>query len=447
MTYRKSLGLLVYKIVSRSYQTKVMKKASLIIAITFCVINQLVAQNVQNNSRIDLMLLRGDYENVIDTCKQILTYDSLNPEIHYILGIAYQNTLEEDLSINSLNKAANLNPENKVYSFVLAKGYYGKGKFKLAEPLLERLCSQDSMKWAYAYYLTNIYMQSDRFDEAINTYKRFLLKDSTNCIYLDKTAFAFLKKGDFTYAIDLYNKSLKINNNNLTAIKNLSYLYASTMNSDTAIQLLSNGIKIDSTDMDLYLRRAQINYSKNYTKRALDDYLVVLASGDSSKLYLKRIGIGYSYNLQPKEAIIYLLKAYKADSADYETCSFLGQGYYKTQDMKNSIYYYKRVIDILTPIYSQLGLTYVLYGESQKSNENYRDAINSYLKAYSINSDPNLYMIIANIYDDKLNNKEKAVYYYQRFLTTQKNSKMKFTPEYIEKVEKRLEFLKTSPSK
>ncbi len=424
-----------------------MKQISFILSIIFCLINQLMAQNKPINSRIDLMLLRGDYEKVIDTCKQILTYDSLNPEIHYRMGIAYQNILEEDLSLKSFNKAANLNPENNVYNFVLAKEYYGRGKFKLAEPLLNKLCSLDSMKWVYAYYLTNIYMQSDRFDEAINTYKRFLMKDSTNCIYLDKTAFAFLKKGDFTYSIDLYNKSLSIRNNNLTAIKNLSYLYASTMNSDTAIQLLTNGIKIDSTDMDLYIRRAQLNYSKNYTKRALNDYLVVLASGDSSKLYLKRVGIGYCYNLQPKEAIVYLLMAYKIDSADYETCSFLGQCYYKTKDMKNSIYYYKRVIDILTPINTQLGLSYVLYAESQKSNENYRDAIASYLKAYAINTDPSLNMTIANIYDEKLNNKEKAIYYYQRFLNTQKNSRMKFPPEYIEKIEKRLVFLKKSSQK
>jgi tetratricopeptide (TPR) repeat protein len=424
-----------------------MKQISFILSIIFCLLSQLMAQNKPINSRIDLMLLRGDYEKVIDTCKQILTYDSLNPEIHYRMGIAYQNILEEDLSLNSFNKAANLNPENNVYNFVLAKEFYGRGKFKLAEPLLKKLCSLDSMKWVYAYYLTNIYMQSDRFDEAINTYKRFLRKDSINCGYLDRTAFAFLKKGDFAYAIDLYNKSLAIRNNNLTAIKNLSYLYASTMNSDTAIQLLTNGIKIDSTDMDLYIRRAQINYSKNYTKRALNDYLVVLASGDSSKLYLKRVGIGYCYNLQPKEAIVYLLMAYKIDSADYETCSFLGQCYNKTKDMKNSIYYYKRVIDILTPLNTQLGLTYILYAESQKSNENYRDAIASYLKAYAINTDPNLNMTIANIYDEKLNNKERAIYYYQRFLNTRKNSKMKFPPEYIEKIEKRLVFLKKSSLK
>ena len=424
-----------------------MKNIYIVTTIIAFAINPLVAQEIPTNSKIDIMLMYSNYEKVIDTCKQILTHDSLNPEIYYKMGIAYQNVLEEDKSLNCFYQAANLNPDNKVYIFMLAKGYYGKEKFKMAEPLFSKLYSADSINWIFASYLSNIYMQSNKFDDALSIYNRFLIKDSTNYFYLDKAGFAYLKKREYSPAIDLYNKSLSINKNNLNALKNLSYLYALTVSTDTAIQLLSNGIKIDSTDIELYTRRAQLYYLKHYTKRALDDYLVILASGDSSKLYLKRIGIGYSYNLQPKEAILYLLKAYKSDSTDYETCSYLGQCYFKIKDMSNSVYYYKKALEILTPVNTQLGLTYVLCAESQKGNESYKDAIDSYIKAYSINSDPNLNMIIANIYDEKLKNVEKAIYYYQRFLNTQKRSKTKFTSKYVEKVEKRLEFLKTNTPK
>lgn len=424
-----------------------MRKLYLISACVFFLINQLMSQSLTKNSRIDLMLVRGDYEKVIDTCRLILSSDSLNPDIYYKLGTAYQNTLDEEQSLNCFYKAAWLRPENKVYNFSLAKAYYAQGKFRLAEPLLINLCSLDSTKWVYAYYLSSIYMQSEKYEDALNIYNRFLSKDSTNCVYLDKAAFAYLKSGYFYDAIYLYNKSLSIDSKNLSAIKNLSFLYASTMNADTAVQILSRGIEIDSTDMDLYMRRAQINYSKSYTKRALDDYLVLLASGDSSKLYLKRAGIGYSYNFQPKEAIRYLLLAYKADSADYETSSFLGQCYYKIKDLKNSIYYYKKVQDILRPIYSQVGLTHYLCADSQRDNGSYKDAIASYLKAYAINSDPNINMMIANIYDEKLNNKERAITYYQRFLNSQKSSKMKYPPAYIEKIKKRMEYLKNGSPK
>jgi len=424
-----------------------MKKLLFFPVCIFFLINQLISQNLPNNSKIDLMLVRGDYEKVIDTCRLILTYDSLNPDIHYKLCIAYQNNLEDEKSVKCYHKAASLRPENRVYNFSLAKAYYAQGKHSMAEPLLIELCSLDSLKWIYAYYLSNIYMQADKFEDALNVYHRFLSKDSSNCTFLDKTAFAYLKNGNFYDAIDLYNKSLSINDKNLSVIKNLSFLYASTLDPDTAIQILTRGIEIDSTDMDLYIRRAQINYSKNYTKRALNDYLVLLASGDSSKLYLKRAGIGYSYNFQPKEAIKYLLLAYKADSSDYETCSFLGQSYFKIRNMDSSIYYFNKVQKILRPIYSQVGLTHYLIADSQKEKGSYRDAIASYNKAYAINSDPNINMVIANIYDEKLNNKERAITYYQRFLNTVKSSKTKFPPSYFEKIEKRLEYLKNSPAK
>jgi tetratricopeptide (TPR) repeat protein len=92
-----------------------------------------------------------------------------------------------------------------------------------------------------------------------------------------------------------------------------------------------------------------------------------------------------------------------------------------------------------------VGLTHYLCADSQRDNGSYKDAIASYLKAYAINSDPNINMIIANIYDEKLNNKSVAISYYQRFLTAAKNSKRKFDSEYLESVEKRMNFLKEHP--
>jgi tetratricopeptide (TPR) repeat protein len=424
-----------------------MKSNLVAIIILVLAINCLSAQNIPVNSGIDSMLIQESYEKVIDKCKQILTYDSLNPEIHYKMGIAYQNLLEEDSSLSSFYQAARLNPGNKVYSFKLAKSYYSKERYKLAEPLLRNLCTLDSMNWAYAYYLTSILMHSYRFDEAISIYERFLNRDSLNYVYIDKIAFAKLKKEDFESATQMYNKSLSINKKDLTAIKNLAYLYSVAGRSDTSIQLITRGIGIDSTDTDLYIRRASLYYAGHYTTSALDDYLAVLSSGDSSKLYLKRIGIGYCNNFQPREAIIYLLKAYNEDSSDYETCSYLGQSYYRLKDMKNSIYFYEKEIELLSPVIKQLGLTYILSGESQKDNGMYQKAIASYKKSLGFKPDVNIYLIIANLYDEKLKDSDKAIYYYQKFLDNQKSATMYFTPEYSKTIRQRLEYLKTYPVK
>jgi tetratricopeptide (TPR) repeat protein len=417
-----------------------------IILIAFA-INSLSAQNINAGSAIDLLLIKGEYNKVTDTCRQILLYDSLNHEVCYKMGIAYQNIMEEDSALSCFSKAARLDPGNKGYNFMLAKGYYAKGKFKTAEPLFRDLCSLDSLKWIYAYYLTGVFMQTGKYDDAIKIYKRFLEKDSSNYVYIDKIAYANLKKEDFETATQLYNKSLSINDRDLTAIKNLAYLYSVAGRADTAIQLLTRGIEIDSTDPDLYLSRASLYYAGHYTNSALDDYMVVLSTGDSSRLYLKRIGIGFCNNLQPREAVIYLLKAYNKDPTDYETCSYLGQSYYKLKDMESSIYYYEKEIEILTPVIQQLGLTYILSGESQKDNGMYKEAIASYKKSLALKPDVNIYMIMANLYDDKLKDRDKAVYYYQKFLDNLKPGQKNFTLEYIQTIKKRLSYLKTHPVK
>ena len=420
-----------------------MKKISLFLIVALTFPTALASgQNGRDYSKIDIKLVRGEYNKVIDTCRQILVIDSLNPEIYYKMGLAYQNLMHDDKSFDCYLKASSISPENKQYKYMVAKGYYVKGKNKLARPILENLFAVDSMNWTYAYYLTSIYMQEKMYDESLKVYQRFYDRDSTDCVILDKIGFALLRKGFYPTAIEYYNKSLALNRENISSIKNLSFLYASTLRADTALKLLTMGIEIDPTDLDLYVRRAELNFSYNFTKRALDDYLKILATGDSTVLYLKRAGIGYSNNLQPEKAIEYLLIAYDKDSSDYEVTSYLARNYQKLNNYKKSAYYYRSIIRTLDPVLMQLSLNYVFLADALKSDGLYKEAIDDYLKAQKFRSDMNINMIVANIYDEKLKDIPKAIYYYQLFVDGYKSSKMKFTPEYVASIQKRIDYLK-----
>jgi tetratricopeptide (TPR) repeat protein len=410
--------------------------------VVFVVSLPMQAQNKPDNSRIDMMLIRGDFKKVIDTCTKILTVDSLNSEVYYKLGLAYQNLLSDDKSLDCFLKASAISPENNNYSFTVAKSFYNKGKNNQAKPILLELCAADSMNWTYAYYLTGIYMLEGKYDESLKIYERFYEQDSVNYLFMDKIGFACLRKGDSEKAIDMFNRSLAINQKNINAMKNLAYLYAISNRIDTAIQLLTNGIQIDPADMDLYARRAALNFSINYNKRALNDYLIILSSGDSSVLYLKRAGIGYSNNLQPKEANVYLLKAYKKDTSDLQVLSFLARNYEKTGNLKKSAYYYTHITDILSPFVYQLGMNYILLAEVLKSDSRYGESISTYLKSQEYRSDISIYVTIAILYDDKLNDIPKAIQYYELFLNRQKGTKDGFSSNYIEAIKKRIESLK-----
>jgi tetratricopeptide (TPR) repeat protein len=420
-----------------------MKRRSLMISITallYCAVS--VGQVSRDYSKIDMMLGRGEYIRVIDTCKLILSADSLNDIIYYKMGLAYQNFLPDDKSFDCFLKSATLAPDNNLYKFMVARGYNNKGKNKQAMPLLESLYESDTLNWTYAYYLTTIYMLEKKYNESLKIYQRFYERDSSDYVILDKIGFALLRKGFYPAAIEYYNKSLALNKENIASIKNLSFLYASTLRGDTALKLLTMGIAIDPTDMDLYIRRAALNFSFNYTKKALDDYLKILATGDSTLLYIKRAGIGYNYNLQPEEAVKYLLIAYKKDTTDFEVSTFLARSYEKMKDFKNSAFYYRSIINNLNPFLMQLSYTYVSLAEILKSDGLYKESIDNFLLGQKYGPDRNTDMIIANIYDEKLNDIPNAIRYYQRVLNNYKNYRMPENSKYYESVQKRIDFLK-----
>jgi hypothetical protein len=50
-------------------------------------------------------------------------------------------------------------------------------------------------------------------------------------------------------------------------------------------------------------------------------------------------------------------------------------------------------------------------------------------------------MVIANLYDEALNDRNNAIKYYRTFLERIKGSEIAFPPEYIDQVKKRLEYL------
>jgi tetratricopeptide (TPR) repeat protein len=419
-----------------------MKRIILIsVLLAFIILSPAAAQTAQGIKPIDIMLINGDYKKAIDTCRQVLTTDSLNPEIYYKLGLAYQSMLSDDKAFDCFLHASSLSPENENYKFTVAKGYFNKGRFSLAKPILLKLCGSDSLNWPYSSYLASIYMQEGTYDDAIRIYNRFFKLDSTNYVFADKIGYVYLKKEESAPAIRMFERSLSLNKNNINAIKNLAYMYAGTVGADTAIQLLSRGIKIDSSDMDLYARRAAINFTVYNYKDALHDYLKLINSGDSSFLNLKRTGISSAQVQEPKNAVKFLLIAHEKDTSDLEVISNLALNYKILGDTKKSISYYRIFIKKLAPLEAQLGLGNLLLAEELKNDGQYSKAVTAYIKSQEFRSDDNVIMIIANLYDEKLKDTPKAIRYYETYLNRIKNAK-DYDPKYVESIRARLDALK-----
>jgi len=412
----------------------------LIIAVVLLYSVSALAQKKENNN-LDELLIQGDYNEVVAKCTELVKSDSLNPEIYYKLGLAYQNLMQSEKSIKAFSKALKIDPTSKKYNFSLAKYYFNLGKLKPALPILTNLFKQDSTNWIFAYYLSDIYMQKGTFNEALPIYKQFFLSDTTNTTYIDKYAFCNLRLMNYDTAIYLYEKSIKLNDKNNAVRKNLSFLYHKIGMVDSAIYHLTKGIETDSTDYDLYNRRGDIFFGQNLHFKAGMDYNKVLSSGDSSKIVLKRMGIGLLYNKQNIDALKYFKAAYNTDSGDFEIPSYLGQVYYNLKQYKKSIRYYNKVLELLSIFLKQADYTHVLIADSYKDSSLYNEALKHYTISFNNKYTARICMTIANIYDKELKNYDKAIYYYQLFLNNQDKNEFAIVPDYIENVKKRLKWL------
>jgi tetratricopeptide (TPR) repeat protein len=417
-------------------------KKNLILLILLQVINlSLFSQQKTDYNQLDLLLINGDYNQVVSDCSDLIKKDSLNPELYFKLGLAYQSLMLNDKSFEAYQQAVQLAPDSKKYNLSLAKIFYNIGKTKLAQPIFENLCKQDTLNWVYSYFLSDIYMQKGLYADALKIYKKFYALDTLNTLYLDKVAFCNLRMDSLDKSIELFEKSKLLNSKNTSTYKNLSYLYSRKNMIDTAIYQLNKGIEIDSTDIDIYSRRGDIYYSQNWHFRARPDYFRVLASGDSSKVVLKKLGIGFAYNSQPTDAINFLLLSYQKDSSDFETTSYIGQSYYKLKQYKKSIKYYNRVLKLLSTISRQIDYTNILLADSYKDSGQYNEAINYYSKSIDFKYSARMCLVIANIYDEKLKNYEKAISYYQLFFNNLQKNEFVLGDEYVANVKKRLDWL------
>ena len=89
-----------------------------------------------------------------------------------------------------------------------------------------------------------------------------------------------------------------------------------------------------------------------------------------------------------------------------------------------------------------MGIASIMLAEAQKAAGLYNDAINTYLSSLKLSSDLNLYMIIANLYDEKLKDTTKAIRYYDLFLNKIRTDKITYKSDYVESIKERKKFLK-----
>lgn len=172
----------------------------------------------------------GNFNQAINICQEILTYQPENLITLHLLSILYYHLKEYDSSMHYIRHILQINPNDADAN----------------------------------YNLGNIFKEKKQFNEAINSYKKALQLNTGFAEAYFNLGCVYENKGLFDEAIDSYKKALRVNPNFTGAYFNLGCIYGEKGELDAAIDNYKKVLQINPNFAEAYLNFGMTlrNYGK-----------------------------------------------------------------------------------------------------------------------------------------------------------------------------------------
>lgn len=358
--------------------------------------------NPQNSTADKSIEIINKNEFILENLLEISDY------ANYILAKAYKANKNYIKSLNLIEKAINLNPENLNYQLELANIYIQKEDYKSANKKLNEISQKFSKN--------SLYYQS--FIKELEKSKIFTLhklqKSGSPLYYYYLAEFNALN-GNSDEAQDILKKLLEQKYQSPEMYCLIAQLCSKENDFETAKSYYNKALKIKSNDTKALLGTANILLMENNYNTALSLYLKVVNNNNRSKEALLKIGSIYDTMGKNEKALVYYKKVLEIDKYDCVANYYLGLNYIAAGDVEKAVKAFKSSIASnpdfekswielariemnkrnnflakaylvpLTYINNQNADYYFYMGLIDKNNENFTNAKNNFIKAIELN--------------------------------------------------------------
>lgn len=358
-------------------------------------------------SNFELLYLKGDFEQILQKTQKLSTVDD-----YYWHSVAQNKQGKTLEAIEILENGNRQFEESQKIESLLANYYYTTGKYSKAKPYLLKYTDDPEL----FMQLINVLEFENNYTLALNLLNQKITHDSLNLQYLTHLGENYYSIDNADLAVKYFEKALSLNSEDQLIANKLANLYFKEKRYVKAIEICNIVLKNDSTNKKFVKIKGMSSFNEGDFKTAETSFNYLLNEGDSSSFILKHLGISEFNNSLFKISKEHLLLAFSLDSNDVETCFFLGRGFLNSQTPETGLYFFNRADSLLQP--NPLVLS-ALYSEKQSvysTLENYDKALHCYEMAYKYNPKPEYLFYIASLYQNKLNDKKRALEFYEKFL-------------------------------
>lgn len=259
------------------------------------------------------IITAGNYKKAITILVELCNNDPLNDHVRALLGYTKFAIHEIEESLNDLNKAIEINPNNDLAHWYLSQIFSEKFEFNKARKHIEKAHEINSTNWYYVsdfafieQQLTNhknsielnnkilkefpnepfarasrgySYLEMQEYELAIQDFHIALENNPNDHMTLNNLGFALVEYGNFKDSIKYFKLAIKIEPNFAYPYDNMGYAYHLDGNHSFALQLINKSIEMDPSNSWAYKNRAIVKYDLGQLDDAIDDLEVAGALG------------------------------------------------------------------------------------------------------------------------------------------------------------------------
>lgn len=382
------------------------------------------AQNSDINQKINIELINGNYQSVIQ-----LTNKYLNTE--YNEQFLYKNALANRLNYNykqallATSELASKHPQNVDYLLEHSRNLINSNRMDSAKNTLVLIFNQlDTTKTSAGILLGKIYENIDDWRNATQTYGQLIQIDYNNSYYLYHYSIGLtnLKKGNL--AVPYLQKAIEKDPEHINSRYLLFRIYKALNEYELALAQIDSIKTLTPTNYKPYVDLGNYNYAKNYNYKALPEYLKAIELGSTDEDVWHSVGQCYYKIKKYQEALPYL--KYRTSPIENPiTFSTIAECYSKLNKNDSALLYYEKAYKLIMPDPSFLESYYEHKAKNQLAEGKFDDAIASYHKfimqteglRWAIFYKNNALEKIAAIYIENKQEPEKALELYKIILT------------------------------
>lgn len=403
----------------------------------------LAQKDIEN---LNLFLIKSDFSSALKISEKIINENPNNPYNYYLNALINRQLYKFPSANNSILKALEIEPNNTDYlneyaSILLKRNYKVK-----ALDVYQKIHDLDPYHLTAGIYISNDLMKHKKYKDARDILLGLYTNDTLNTYFTRNIGLSYIKEGNKIEAFKWLNKTLELDGTDIKAYVLKARVYSILKEFDLAIENVEKAIELDPFNSDLYIQLGDIHVLRNHNYRAIPVFLKAYKLTNDAFI-ARSIGFSYFKIKKYEDAKSYLKIAdVDSDGSDLQVNIHLGDIYRFQNKMDSSLSYYNSALEILIPdndskysILQSKAECYYYLNDFEKSIEMYQLAYKTDLTSYWSEWGKNKILVdIASIYEEKLNNNDKAI----ETLELISEEKVSFNKNYYEYAQTKIRELK-----